>query len=165
MMISSMLFCYTCTALHCTYHIHTHTYTQKSWLFVSFVIQLSYCRNKCIRQQFYTQVNKLLKLYHRTLVGHTKQTRLQCCSTLTFCRKITLRGNSWCFTCIYFFTSMKTCIFAIAKCLVRYSFLLRWKLWICHLTSKDGKHATVYKIVITSLCFYKNKILAIQNTC
>lgn len=30
--------------------------------------------------------------------------------------------------------------------------------------SKDGKHATVlYKIVITSLCFYKNKILAIQN--
>lgn len=34
------------------------------------------------------------------------------------------------------------------------------------LISNDGKHATVlYKIVITSLCFYKNKILAIQNTC
>lgn len=113
-----------CTPLHIS-HSHTHTYTEKSWLFVSFVTQLSYCRNKCIRQQFYTQVNKLLKLYHRTLVGHTKQTRLQCCSTITFCRKITLRGNSWCFTCIYFFTSMKTCIFAY-KPSVRFVILFSW---------------------------------------
>lgn len=128
MMISSMLFCYTCTALHCTYHIHTHTYTQKSWLFVSFVTQLSYCRNKCIRQQFYTG-KQTPQAVSQNCSGPYQLSRpsLQCCPTITFCRKITLRGNCWCFTCIYFFTSMKTCIFAYIKPSVRFVILFSWE--------------------------------------
>lgn len=56
MMISSMLFCYTCTALHCTYHIHTHTHTHRN---LDCLYRLLHnCPiagiNDCIRQQFYT---------------------------------------------------------------------------------------------------------------
>lgn len=55
---------------------------------------------------------------------------------------------------------MKTCIFAY-KPSVRFVILFSWA--ENYESATDGKHATVYEIVITSLCFYKNKILAIQN--